>query len=232
MTTLRSTSLAALFASSLCSAVMLHAGSSCCAPEPKAPQVVKAPSCCSEIQAEPYSRDSVYHLEGAFLQDGGASFTLGQLRGRPVVVAMFFASCTYACPMLLSDMAQIRAALPEQVRDRVALVLVSFDPKRDTPEALRAFRESRQLDAQWTLLTGKNDEVAELAAVLGVKFTLQADGQYAHSNVLTVLNGEGEVVHQRMGLSGGHERVVEALNDAAPKPVADMGKVATNRTKS
>lgn len=194
---------------------------SCCAADSAATApVAKKHSCCAELEATAYSRDSVYRLDGEFTNDRGARVQLGDLRGRPVVIAMFFASCTKACPMLLSDMTQIRAKLPPELRDRVALVLVSFDAKRDTPEALRAFRESRQLDAQWTLLHANADTVIELAAVLGVKYTLQADGEFAHSNQLTVLNDEGEIVFQRAGLSGDHDRLVEALNG----PKANLAK--------
>ena len=186
----------------------------CCPPPAPTPP---RKACCAEAAPSTYSRDSLYQLEGRFFADDGSARTLGELRGRPVVIAMFFASCTYACPLLLSDLAQLREKLPEPIRSQAALVLVSFDTARDTPDALHAFRRSRQLDAQWTLLHGKSEVVTELAALLGVKYTRQPDGQFAHSNVLTVLNAEGEIVHQRAGLSGGHEGLVAALRAAGSK---------------
>jgi protein SCO1/2 len=185
------------------------------ADHPAAPAAPKAAACCAahpkELPAEAFSAGSLYQLEATYTGDDGRPFALSELRGRPVVLAMFFASCTYACPMIVADMTRIREGLPADVRDRAALVLVSFDTKRDTAEALNRFRADRQLSTQWTLLRGDDGAVRELAALLGVKFKQEADGQFAHSNIISILNAEGEVVHQRAGLKGGLEDATVAL---------------------
>ena len=124
---------------------------------------------------------------------------------------MFFASCGYACPLLVTDMQAIRAQLPAAVREKAVFVLVSFDVARDTPEALHNYRTQRGLDAGWTLLHGADDAVRELAALLGVKYKQEADGMFSHSNLITILNAEGEVVHQRSGLRGGLVETAHAL---------------------
>jgi protein SCO1/2 len=130
-------------------------------------------------------------------------------------MAMFFAQCEYACPIIVQDIKRLRAALPETMRDRAQLVLVTFDTERDTPAGLRAFRERMKLDAQWTLLRGEAEPVQELAMLLGVKFKRDTRGQFAHSNLLTVLNVEGEVVHQHAGLNGDISEAARALALAA-----------------
>lgn len=189
----------------------------CCPPpkpEPKpccpAPQVENRDS-----KIENFSAASLYQLDAAFTTDAGTRFSLGELRGRPVIVAMFFASCTYACPLIVADLTRVRDSLPADVRDRAALVLVSFDPARDTPAALRKYREDRLLDDAWILLHASPDTVRELAALLGVKYKQEADGQFAHSNLFTVLNPAGEIVHQRAGLTGGLLEAAAALTRAA-----------------
>jgi protein SCO1/2 len=186
------------------SAQATAAAPSCCTP---------APSCCAaapadESGAPALSAASLYQLDGVFENDRAQEVRLASLRGRPVLLALFFSSCTYACPMIVSDLTRIRAALPAPLRDELAIVLVSFDVARDTPEQLARFRGERGLDDAWTLLHGSDATVAELAALVGVKYRREADGQFAHSNLITVLNREGEVVHQRAGLEGG-------LDDAA-----------------
>lgn len=158
-----------------------------------------------------FSKESIYQLDARFTDDSGRAFTLGELRGRPVVLDMFFASCGYACPLLVTDMQAIRAQLPAGVRDRAAFVLVSFDVARDTPAALAQYRAQRSLDGQWTLLHGNDDAVRELAALLGVKYKQEADGMFSHSNILTMLNPQGEIVHQRIGLKGGLDEAAAAL---------------------
>jgi len=184
--------------------------------EPAAPEAAANPhSQHQELAGDAFTSGSLYQLEAAFTGDDGRPVTLGSLRGRPVVLAMFFASCTYACPMIVADMTRIRDSLPADRRDRAALVLVSFDPRRDTPQVLVRYRKDRQLSPQWTLLHGDDGAVRELAALLGVKFKQEADGQFAHSNLISILNAEGEVVHQRAGLKGGLEDATAALARAA-----------------
>ncbi|AOS43323.1 SCO1/SenC [Lacunisphaera limnophila] len=196
-----------------CAAEPAPKSAACCPTEPE-----KKDACCSvteienrDSQIQNFSPASLYQLDATFTDDRGQPFALGALRGRPVVLTMFFASCGYACPLLLTDMQAIRAKLPAAIRDRAAFVLVSFDTVRDTPAALALYRGQRQLDASWTLLHGDDGAVRELAALLGVKYRQEADGMFAHSNLITILNPAGEVVHQRTGLQGGLDETVRAL---------------------
>jgi protein SCO1/2 len=177
--------------------------------------VLPAADCCKDQPAAPpFTANSLYQADLTFTADDGQTFRLAALRGRPVVLTMFFASCGYACPLLTADMAALRAKLPPEIRARTALVLVSFDTERDTPAALRQFREERGLDTQWILLHGTDANVRELAALLGVKYKREADGQFAHSNLITLLNPEGEIIHQRQGLKGGLDEAAQALAGA------------------
>ena len=44
-----------------------------------------------------------------------------------------------------------------------------------------------------------------------MKYKQEADGAFAHSNIITILNPEGEIVHQRIGLQGGVNEAATAL---------------------
>ncbi|HXI50961.1 MAG TPA: SCO family protein [Candidatus Saccharimonadales bacterium] len=156
---------------------------------------------------------SIYQVDSSWTNDAGAALRLVNLGGRPQVVTMFFASCEYACPVLVHDMKRVEAALPEAVRGRVGFVLVTFDTERDTPAALAEYRRRHQLPANWTLLRGGPDDVLELAALLGVKFKKDARGQFAHSNLLTVLSPGGEIVHQQIGLNQSPQDTVKRLTE-------------------
>jgi protein SCO1/2 len=189
----------------------------CCAADAKVtdPHAGHAGHAAAELPPGDFTRESLYQIETTFTDDAGRPFALGSLKGRPVVLTMFFASCNYACPLLVADMTRIRESLPPAVRERAAIVLVSFDSERDTPAALHAYRESRSLDASWILLHGSGDAVRELAALLGAKFKRETDGQFAHSNLISILNPAGEIVHQRAGLKGGLDEAGAALAIAA-----------------
>jgi protein SCO1/2 len=167
--------------------------------------------CCEALAATPFTKNSLYQADTVFTTDTGDAFKLSSLRGRPVVLTMFFASCGYACPLTVTDMQAIREKLPAAIRDRAAFVLVSFDVARDTPEALARYRAQRALDASWILLRGTDDSVRELAALLGVKFKQEAEGAFSHSNLVTILNAQGEITHQRLGLKGGLDEAAAAL---------------------
>jgi len=180
------------------------------AAEPASPS--SEPACCRKVVTNsPPTERSLYQLESRWTSDLGKTVRLGVFRGRPVVLALFFTQCEFACPIIVHDMQRVAAAVPEPLRGKVDFVLVSLDTERDTVEALRAYRERQKLPpANWLLLRGTADDVRELAALLGVTFQKDARGQFAHSNLITVLNPEGEVAHQLVGLN---------------QPVADTARI-------
>ena len=171
------------------------------------------PPCCREIAATaPLTDQSLYQLESQWTSDVGREVKLGVLRGRPQIVTLFFTSCEYACPVIVGNMKAIEQALPEALRGKVDFLLVSFDVERDTPAVLKAYRVKEKLaPARWTLLRGKEDDVRELAALLGINYQRDAKGQFSHSNVITVLNAEGEVAFQLTGLNKDPQETVAAI---------------------
>lgn len=159
-------------------------------------------SCCSDMPAEEFSENSIYQLESAWVNQDGRTAHLSDFKGKPVVLTMFFASCTYACPILVEDMKKIERQLSPADLNKYQFVLVSIDPERDTPEKLKAFAEAKNLDLKrWTLLRGKKDSIMELAALLGFNFRKESDGQFSHSNLINILNDEGEIKYQHTGLN-------------------------------
>jgi protein SCO1/2 len=181
------------------------------------------PPCCRETApATPLTDKSLYQLDSTWASDQDKRIKLGVLRGRPQVLAMFFTHCEFACPITVHDLKRIEDALPAALRGKVDFLLVSLDSERDQPAVLRAYRERQKLPlANWTLLHGGHDDVRELAALLGVNFAKDARGQFAHSNVITVLNAEGEIIHQQIGLNKEPGETVKALEKTlAPAPPA------------
>jgi len=170
------------------------------------------PPCCRNVEpTTPYTDGSIYQLESKWTSDIGKEIRLGVLHGKPQVVAMFFAQCEYACPIILHDMKRIEKSIPEEVRNQVGFLMVTFDTERDTVEVLHEYRKAHSLsNANWTLLRGDSEDVRELAALLGINFRKDARGQFAHSNLITMLNSNGEIVDQIKGLN-------QPIEDAAAK---------------
>lgn len=189
----------------------LHLAVAAWADEPAAKEL---PPCCQKELApgKPLTDGSLYQLESKWTSDVGREIRLGVLRGKPQVVVMFFATCEFACPILLHDMKRLEAALAKKTRDEVGFILVTFDSQRDTVAALHAYSEKQQLSPKrWTLLRGEPDDVRELAALLGINYQRDARGQFAHSNIITLLNREGEIVHQVNGLNTSVEEPAKIL---------------------
>lgn len=160
----------------------------------------------------PLSDESMFHLDATWTDHNGRPVTLSQLRGQPFVITMVFTTCQGACPMLARDMKVIERRLSPAAKKQVRYVIVSFDPERDTPEKLNEFAKSHELsDDRWTLLTGSPDDVRDLAAVLGVRYKQQPNGDFDHSNALYVVDGEGVMRHQQEGLRQDPTRSVEVL---------------------
>lgn len=177
-----------------------------------ADQQVAKPSCCEEQPAgEPLAGASVYHLGAAWSDQDGRQLRLASLRGKPVLMAMMFTSCEYACPALLADLKALLEKLGP-ARGRFRVVLVSFDSARDLPERLSRYALEQGLDPQlWTLLHGAPGAVRELAAVLGVRYKAVPKIGFSHSNIIHLLDAEGLVHKQLKGLGADPQAMAEAV---------------------
>src|SRR4051794_35497172 len=82
--------------------------------------------------------DSVYQLDARLTDQRGQPIKLDAGRGQPVLVSMFYTSCEFVCPMLIDAARATQAALPAADRQRLKVLLISFDPVRDTAAKLQA----------------------------------------------------------------------------------------------
>jgi protein SCO1/2 len=125
----------------------------------------------------------------ALVDQAGMPFTWDRLDGRPAVIAFVFAHCATVCPTLVND---LQAARGEKVSP--ALVLVTLDPRRDTPQRLAAIAERWRLSAGDFLLGG---DVAEVeATVTGWSVPWKRDtltGEIHHGTQLFVVAPSGRL---------------------------------------
>jgi protein SCO1/2 len=187
---------------------LAHASAADVAPSAK-------PPCCREaLPLGPYTDQSLYQLESKWTSDVGKELKLGVLRGRPQVLLMFFAQCEYACPRLVHNVKALEKAMSTELRDKVDFLLVSFDSEaRHRKRSGRIGRKINSRSRDGPLLRGAVDDVRELSALLGINYVKDARGQFAHSNVITVLNSDGEIVYQHQGLEDARLRLSRSLRD-------------------
>lgn len=136
---------------------------------------------------------SIYKLDARLTDQDGHEFDLASLRGRPVLVSMFYSSCQMVCPMIFETVHATLKALPEADRKDIRVLMVSFDPPRDTVAVLKETAAKRNCDQQWTLARGDETTVRKVAAVLGVQYRKLADGEFNHSTQLALLDRDGRI---------------------------------------
>jgi protein SCO1 len=171
-----------------------------------------AGSGASDVAAGALSGHSVYHLDSVWWDQHGESRTLESLAGRVQVVAMVYTYCSYTCPRILTDMKRIESESAGAGADGVGFTLVSIDPLRDTPERLGAFATATRLDPErWTLLSGSDDSILELATVLGIRFRREGESEFAHTNAILVLDRQGAVLYRQDGLGVDPRPLIDAI---------------------
>jgi len=119
----------------------------------------------------------------------GAPFRLSEQAGRWVLLFFGYANCPDVCPFTL---AHLTTALRDvgPAADDVAVVFVSVDPDRDTPEALGAYAAS--FGPAVRAVTGTRAEIDAAVAAFDARYTLNTDGA-ADSAAGYTVSHSGEV---------------------------------------
>jgi protein SCO1/2 len=156
---------------------------------------LSAPSFAIATGAAPLPPQSVLQQQGAFTDQDGRNFHLADRRGHVQIVSMFYSSCTYTCPLMVDSALGVEHALQPNQRNALRVLLVSFDPQRDTAAVLAALASKRHLDtSRWTLARADDDSVRKLAALLGVRYRKLASGDFNHTTGLILLDADGRIL--------------------------------------
>ncbi len=129
-----------------------------------------------------------------FIDQDGKPFGPEQLRGHWSILFFGFTFCPDICPTTLALLAQVEkqlADLPQEQRPHI--VLVSVDPKRDTPERLAQYVKS--FSPTFTGITAEEQAVHEFALKMGVPVAISPlpGGSYTvdHSAAIFVVDPSG-----------------------------------------
>lgn len=139
--------------------------------------------------------------------------------GKPMITAYIYTSCRTICPAITANMKKISQQIPDN--EQVQFVLISFDPKRDTPSRLRDYRKKFQLDPQkFTLLTGDSSSVYSLMDEIGINTNvIPADStgkdmgyMFTHTNQINLFDSQGRIRGEYGGSMVPPKNVIEDLN--------------------
>lgn len=174
------------------------------------------------ISALPRADQTPLTVNENFAQIGKqvADFTLTNQDGKPVspkdflgkawAVTFIYAECPlpdYCIRMStnFSDAAnQIKAS---EFKDKMALLSVSFDPARDTPEKLNKYRQgylgkdANAAESAWQVAVGKEAEVRKVADFFGLRYEVDPNdkAQFNHSLRTAIIAPDGKVVKILLG---------------------------------
>jgi protein SCO1/2 len=122
---------------------------------------------------------------------------LADLRGMVVLVNFVFTTCNGTCPATTSRLGGVAAELKRQgllEKDQVRLVSITLDPKRDTPKALRRYRDLYDIQGDhWSFLTSTEAEVGKVMAAWGMWAKPAKNGQLDHPSRVFLLDARGRV---------------------------------------
>lgn len=131
---------------------------------------------------------------------GKVDFTLTDTDGQPFrfvertkdrLTFLFFGytNCPDVCPVHMASLGAVIERLPFETRNRIAVVFVSTDPDRDTPERIREWLDS--FGPSFIGLRGDIEQVNRIQESFGLPpataATPDADGNYAIGHAAQVL---------------------------------------------
>jgi cytochrome oxidase Cu insertion factor (SCO1/SenC/PrrC family) len=135
---------------------------------------------------------SLYNAPYSFVDDKNETVHLSDWRGKPMILTMEHSTCRFSCSISVSKLKAIQA-LADQKNIKIDFMIISIDPRNDTPETWRQFRESRDEErSNWHLLTGNEATTNQIANMLGIKYWYMED-HVLHDFKILRLNANGEI---------------------------------------
>jgi len=123
----------------------------------------------------------------------GHELKISDYRGKVVLLAFGFTSCTEVCPTTLNTFALARRKLGPAAAD-VQVVYITVDPQRDVPARLAKYLGS--FDPTFVGGTGTEDQLAAVRRNYGIsaeKKNIGNDYTYAHSSFTYLIDRTGRI---------------------------------------
>ena len=135
----------------------------------------------------------------------GKPISIKDFRGRALAITFIYAKCPlpdYCIRMStnFSDLAN-QLATNAELKDKIRLLSISFDPANDTPEKLRSYglgylgKGAKPDFTIWQLAVGKDADVRKIAEFFGLRYEVDANDKTLinHSLRTAVIAPDGKV---------------------------------------
>jgi protein SCO1/2 len=153
--------------------------------------------------------DTQLPLDAPFNDEYGRQVTLGKYFGqkRPVVLAFVYYTCPMLCTQVMNGLSSSLRALSFTAGEDFDVVLVSFDPRDKSSDALKKKQEhlkywnTQQTSGGWHFLTGDEATIARVTNAAGFTYAFdKATGQYAHVSGVLVVTPDGKLARYFYGV--------------------------------
>ena len=165
----------------------------------------------------------------SLINQDGKKISLSDFRGKSLAITFIYAKCPlpdYCIRMStnFSDLANQLNANAE-LKDKIRLLSISFDPANDTPEKLRAYGlgylgpGAKPDFTVWQLAVGKDAEVRKIADFFGLRYEIDQNDKTTinHSLRTAVIAPDGKVTRIFPGNEWAPAQLLKEL-EAASEP--------------
>ena len=115
-------------------------------------------------------------LDAPFANQMGRSVTLRQFAGKAIFLVPFLTSCQEECPITTGALlALMRELTAQRLTSKAAIVEVTVDPGRDTPQRMAGY--AKLTGVTWPLLTASSATIAALWHYFGIYYQVVPEGQ-------------------------------------------------------
>lgn len=140
----------------------------------------------------------------ALTNQDGRRISTKDFRGKALAITFIYARCPLPeyCILMSKNFSDLANQLQNsELKDKIRLLSVSFDPKTDTPAKLKEYgigylgKDSKADFTVWQLATGADKEVKDVANFFGLRYQVDADDktQFAHSLRTAVIAPDGKI---------------------------------------
>jgi protein SCO1/2 len=137
------------------------------------------------------------------------SVRFSSLAGKVVVANFIYTRCALPqfCLRVSNNFGVLQKRFAKELGKDVVLLTITFDPQRDTPEALAAYASQWKPDPKtWHFLTGPVTDVRKVCALFGVEY-FPDEGLMNHSLHTVVIDRKGALVANIEGNSHSPEQL-------------------------